>query len=381
MTYLCLAVAIAWLVFTLATTLNLLATPRLPGAADLNIGEGRPSVSVVIAARDEAARIEQTVQGLLAQQSIELELIVVDDRSTDATQDILARAAARDPRLSVLRVDELPECWLGKCHACWLGAKRARGEWLLFTDGDIHMRDDLVARAIAVAQRDAADHVTLWPGVNSKGILARASILAWGQCLAVYCPAARINRDRGRKGIGIGAFNLVRSEAYRAIGGHEPLRLEVVDDIKLGLLLRRAGFRQRLYAGFNDLEAEWAQSSLAVIRAVEKNWFARLDFSVVKSAACLTILSAMWLVGLAGPLLDGYAGWAALAGFLSPIVPALIQTRLTGWPWYVAIPAPLGFAMFILAGVHSTAKTLLQGGIRWRETFYPLAMLRSGLVK
>jgi glycosyltransferase involved in cell wall biosynthesis len=381
MTIFVVVVAAIWLVFAAVATRNILACRRLPPREELGDFAGRPRVSVIVAARDEEVRLEAAVRGLLEQADIELELIVVDDRSTDATPAILDRLSSEVPRLQVVRIESLPVGWLGKCHACWQGACRANGEWLLFADGDIHMCPDLIVRAVATAGRDGADHLCLWPSVNSRGALARSSILAWGQFLAVYCPAARINRDRGRRGVGIGAFNLVRASAYRAIGGHEPLRMEVVDDIKLGLLLRRAGFRQRLYSGFGDLEAEWAQSAWQVVKAVEKNWFAGLDYSLLKAAVVLLAIAILWIAGLAGPLLDPRYGWAALLGWLAPMVPALVQARLIRWPAYVVLLTPLGFVTFVLAGVHSTWKTLRQGGIRWRDTFYPLSALRAGLVK
>lgn len=96
-----------------------------------------PCVSVVIAARDEEARIEMTARNLLSQEDVELEVIAVDDRSTDRTGEILGRIAETEPRLKVLRVDALPEGWLGKCHACHMGTQSATGEWLLFTDADM----------------------------------------------------------------------------------------------------------------------------------------------------------------------------------------------------------------------------------------------------
>jgi hypothetical protein len=157
--------------------------------------------------------------------------------------------------------------------------------------------------------------------------------------------------------------------------------MEVVDDVKLGLLLRRAGFRQRLYGGSADLECEWAHSVFGVVRAVEKNWFAGMNYNLPATVAVLTIMTALWLAGLLGPLLHPTAGWFALVGALSPIVPALRQARSIGWPLRAALLAPLGFGSFIVAGAHSTLKTILQGGIRWRDTFYPLAELRAGVVR
>jgi glycosyltransferase involved in cell wall biosynthesis len=381
MVYVVLAVAVIWCALSAAALLNLWAAPVLPPRNADALAGPLPSVSVVIAARDEAARIEQSVRWLLVQQNVDLDLTIVDDRSTDATPQILERLAAEFASLRVIRVDVLPAGWLGKCHALSRGAENARGEWLLFADGDIHMSPDLVGRAIATARAERADHLCLWPAIHCTGTLTRGVMLAWAQCLTLYAPARQINRDRGQKGIGIGAFNLVRGEAYRAIGGHEPLRMEVVDDVKLGLLLRRAGFRQRIYTGWADLEADWANSLSASIRAVEKNWFAAVDYNVGKSAASILFVAALCGIAIAGPWLAPGIGWVALASLWAPAVPGIVQIRRAGWPWWVLPFIPLGFMLFCWAGIHSTFKTLRHRGIRWRDTFYTLAELRRGMVR
>jgi hypothetical protein len=381
MTYVLIAVAVLWWVFSLGALANVLAAPMLPKRKETAASEPPTTVSVVVAARDEASRIEQSVRWLMAQQDVELDLTVVDDRSTDATPQILERLAAEYPKLRIVRIDTLPAGWLGKCHALWRGAKEARGEWILLADADIHMATDLVSRAIVTARAEQADHLCLWPAINCTTAATRAVMLAWSQCLAIYAPAWKINRDRGRKAIGIGAFNLVRAEAYRAIGGHEPLRLEVVEDVKLGVLLRRAGFRQRVYTGLADLEAEWAVSLPASIRAVEKNWFAAQGYSVRKSATAILFVAALIGLAIAGPFLARPAGWFALASLWAPVVPGIVQVRRAGWPVWVLPLLPLGFLFFCWAGIHSSVKTLRQGGIRWRDTFYTLAELRRGMVR
>src|SRR6266436_6418073 len=136
--------------------------------------EGRARCSVVIAARDEEARIEQTVRHLLAQRGVETEFIIVDDRSTDRTAEILHRLAKEDARVRVKRVEVLPDGWLGKSHACHLGATAATGEWILFTDADCWLKPDVLARAVLLAERDGADHVTLAPGTVVESLWARA---------------------------------------------------------------------------------------------------------------------------------------------------------------------------------------------------------------
>jgi hypothetical protein len=381
MVYVVLAVAVIWWLLSVAVLVNVWAAPVLPPRKRDTATGPSPSVSVVIAARDEAARIEQSVRWLLAQQDVDLDLTVVDDRSTDGTAKILERLAAEFDSMRMIRVDVLPAGWLGKCHALSRGAEQARGEWLLLADADIHMAADLVGRAIATARADRADHLCLWPAINCTGMATRGVMLAWAQCLAIYAPARQINRDRGRRAVGIGAFNLVRSEAYRAIGGHQALRMEVVDDVKLGLLLRRAGYRQRIYNGWADLEAEWANSLGDSVLAVEKNWFAAVDYSVVKSAVSILFVAAVCGIAIAGPWLAPGIGWFALASLWAPAIPGAMQIHRAGWPWWVLPFIPLGFLLFCWAGVHSTVKTLRQGGIRWRDTFYALAELRRGMVR
>ena len=270
--------------------------------------------TVIIAAQDEQARIGETLQRLFAQQSVELDVIVVDDRSTDDTPRILAAEKENNPRLIVLRVDELPPGWLGKCSASALAASQATGDWLLFTDANVHMRPELIARAIAAGDRQAADHVTLWPGLNCTVRSRAGAMLAFQQMFALYPPVWQINRDRGSRGLGVGAFNLVRRTAYQAIGGHQPLRLEVLDDIKLGILLRRGGFRQRVYCGLTELEADWAHGVLGVIRAMEKNWFAATHFN---SLAAVALILAFAVVTV-GPVTAPRGGRRSTAAGRSP---------------------------------------------------------------
>jgi glycosyltransferase involved in cell wall biosynthesis len=215
--------------------------------------------SIVIAARDEEARIEQTIRHLLAQRGVELELIIVDDRSTDRTSDILRRLASEDRRIQVKRVEVLPEGWLGKCHACHIGASGATSEWILFTDADCWLNRDVLARALCVAEQEEADHITMASGLAPGSMGLKASHLMFLISLANWFSG--VNRDRPNSYMGIGAFNLVRAKAYRQCGGYEALRLTVVDDMKLGLLLRRAGKRTRAFLGGDDVECHWGTTA------------------------------------------------------------------------------------------------------------------------
>jgi glycosyl transferase family 2 len=371
---------------TLATLRHQRWARRLPALDALptpaRLGGSPPSVvrcSVIVAARNEDARLEATVCHLLAQQDVALEVIVVDDRSTDATGDILRRLASEDPRVHAIRVEHLPEGWLGKSHACHVGASAATGDWLLFTDADCWLKPDVIARALRVAARDAADHITLTPGVAAETLAARAWHLAFLGSLANWMSG--VNRDHPGAHLGIGAFNLVRGSAYRACGGYEALRLTIVDDIKLGLLLHRAGTRTRAFLGGADVESHWGTTVPRMIRIMEKNYFAAVDFRVapvVAGAIVVTLILGTCILGLwtrtAAGIAAGLAPW-------SLALPAAVFARRLEWSPGSAALTPLLYPVLFFAVVNSTVVTLWQGGVRWRETFYSLDVLRKGNVR
>jgi len=335
--------------------------------------------SVVIAGRNEASRIEQTIRCLLAQRGVAIQLIVVDDRSTDQTPAILRQLAAEDARLKVIRVDALPDGWLGKCHACHVGASTATGDWILFTDADCWLKPDVILRALLVAQREQVAHVTLAPGTVAVTLGAKAWHLMFLISLANWFSG--VNRDRPKAHLGIGAFNLVRADAYRQCGGYQALRLTVVDDIKLGLLLRRAGHRTRGFLGAQDVECHWGATVADMVRIMEKNYFAVLDYRLG-----LALAGSLFTLVILGILTAGLVGQttAGLIAALSPltlILPAAILARRIGWNWTSAILAPFMLPVFLYALLNSIYATLRHGGIRWRDTFYPLATLRAGNVQ
>jgi hypothetical protein len=356
---------------------------RLPSLSQIRNAEGTSSgnicCSIVVAARNEQNRVEQTVRRLLSQTQVEVDLIIVDDRSTDRTGEILDQLAKEQSRLKVIHLIALPDEWLGKCHACHIGAKAATGEWILFTDADCWLKSDLIVRAVRLAESEGVDHVTLTSGIATPSPGLRACHLMFLLSIANWFSG--VNRDRPKSHLGIGAFNLVRASAYRECGGYEALRLTVLDDVKLGLLLRRAGKRTRAFLGADDVEAYWGQSIGSLIKIMEKNYFAALEFNTLLAlgvSAFLTMLVCAVVLGVASrtPL-----GICAALSLLLLSVPAGILARRIGWSWGSALGAPFVIPVFVCALLNSTFKTLRQGGIRWRETFYPLHALRAGRVR
>jgi glycosyltransferase involved in cell wall biosynthesis len=378
--------AAMFLAMTLAALWHLRWVRRLPPLEALTTTEAFASspggpirCSVVIAARDEEARIEQTIRHLLAQRGVEAEFIVVDDRSTDRTNEILQGLAQQDARLHVKRVDVLPDGWLGKCYACHVGAGKVTSDWILFTDADCWLKPDVIARAVRLAERDGADHVTMAPGTVLEGPGVRAWHLLFLTSLLNWFSG--VNRDRPKSYLGIGAFNLVRAAAYRQCGGYEALRLTVVDDVKLGLLLRRAGKRTRAFLGVDDVECHWGTTLRSMVKIMEKNYFAVIDFRLGLAAAGSAIVILVFCILMAGLLTRTVPGLVVALSPFSLTLPGVILARRLGWSWPCAVYMPFMFPVFLYALLNSTVMTLRQGGIRWRDTFYPLGTLRAGNVR
>ncbi len=380
------ATAVLCLAVTVATLVHQQWVRRLPGdgahPADDNLGGRRTDLvrcSVIVPARDEGARLEATIRGLLAQRDVAIDVIAIDDRSTDATGDILRRLTLEDDRVRSVRVESLPDGWLGKCHACYVGASSAAGEWLLFTDADCWLKPDVIARALRVADREAADHITLTPGCAPESIFARAWHLAFLSRLAGWI--SRVNRDRPGAHLGLGAFNLVRASAYRDCGGYEALRLTIVDDIKLGLLLHRAGKRTRAFLGGDDAECHWGTTVPGIVSVMEKNYFAAADYRSVPVMAVGLLGGWIMAAAVLGPATGTAAGMAAGLAPWFLALPAAVFARRLGWGFGAAALTPILYPVLLFALINSAVVTLRRGGVGWRNTFYPLDTLRKGTLR
>jgi glycosyltransferase involved in cell wall biosynthesis len=334
---------------------------------------------VVIAAHNEAARIEQTVRRLCRQRGVSLEIVVVDDRSTDGTRAIVTRLSAEDARVRLVPVAALPDGWLGKCHACYVGAAQARGQWLLFTDADCWLEADVVARALEVAAAEHAGHVTLTPGVEPTTLPGGAWHLAFLVTVADWI--ARTNHDVPGAYFGMGAFNLIERTLYERSGGYEALRLTVLDDLRLGLLVRRAGGRTRAFIGGSDVVCHWGTSARAMIRLMEKNYFAALDYRTGVAAAIALVAALVVVVAIAAPFVNAWLGLVLPLTWWTLAMPAYVCARRLRWSAGPALLMPAVFPLLIYAVLRSAVVTLRQGGVRWRDDFYPLAALRARGVK
>lgn len=336
-----------------------------------------PRVSIVFAARNEAATVGAAVPTMLALDYPDLEVIAVDDRSDDATGDILDALAARDPRLLVEHIPTLRPGWLGKNHALHRGAQRASGRWILFTDADIHFRPDALRRAIAHAEAAQLDHLAVVPQLHQRGHLLGIGVAAFSLLFALFLRPWNIPDPRSPSHGGIGAFNLVRASTYRRLGGHAPLRLRPDDDVKLGKLMKSGG-RSEFALGAGAISVAWYASVGELVRGLTKNTYAGVDYRAWMILGGVAAHGLFFFWPLAALALTGGAAWwlnAAAAAVMLTV--AAENTRSDGGRAWHGLFLPAGLLLMDYILLRSMTVTHWQRGIVWRGTHYPLRDLKA----
>lgn len=206
-----------------------------------------PRVSIIVAARNEERNIAAGVGSLLSIDYPNLELVVINDRSTDRTGEILRSMERSDKRLQLVEIDTLPPGWLGKNHALSQGADKASGELLLFTDADVIFDAAVLRHAVFYLERQNLDHLTLAPAMITPTLPLGLFVSAFAFYFSLYARPWRASNPKSSAHVGIGAFNLVKAALYRRIGGHASIAMRPDDDMKLGKLIKKNGGRQQSY--------------------------------------------------------------------------------------------------------------------------------------
>lgn len=374
------SIAAFWVFHGLQTAYGAQKLPRLKNVVPAKDPEC-PSISLLLAARDETAKLPAALQTLAALDYPRLEVIAVDDRSEDATGRILDEFAAKNSGFRVVHVTQLPPSWLGKPHALQTAYETSSGEWLLFTDADVKFERSVLRRAVALAQRERLDHLTLITNVEMHGFWETVALTFFGLAFFLGNAPHRAANPKSGAYLGVGAFQMLKRSVYENIGTHRKLAMEVVDDMKIGKLVKLGRFRSGVAISEELVSLRWHAGLRNVIRGVTKNFFAAFGYSLGLAAAGFF---GMLLVSVA-PLFGIFVthGWArvfcgaALAIALCMHAGADIFNGVS--PLY-ALTLPIGALLFCYMIARSVAVTLWSGGVTWRGTFYALKELRKGVV-
>ena len=347
--------------------------------------ERYPSLSVIVPARNEERSINESIETILSQSYPgELEVIVIDDRSTDGTGRILQTLQRANPdRLKILLVHDLPEGWLGKNHALYLGAGSARGEWLVFTDADVRFSPLCFEYAMNYATRNGLHHLTLPPEILSRGLLLRGFVAAFTLIFMVTQRPWRARDPRSSQAVGIGSFNLVSRDVYEEIGTHRAIAMRPDDDMKLAKLVKKHGFKQDVAYGNGLVSVEWHESLKGAVHGLGKSLFPGMDYRVDAAVLASILLFITNVLPYFSIILSrGPARVISAPSVLLTCAMYLFHARHTNSRttlWYAALH-PFSVCVFLYAMLNSVITTLANGGIEWRGTHYPLAYLKRNTV-
>lgn len=373
-----------WLRRSFATVIGMrklvdVSTP----AWDQGVPDTLSKVSVVVPARNEVDSIEQCLRSLLNQDYPNLEICAVDDRSTDATGRIMDRLRGESPgKLQVIHVKGLPARWLGKTHAMWKGASETLAEWILFTDGDITFRSDALRRAICYAELTSCDHLVILPTMVMRGFGERMMLGFFGFASSLMLRFWKVRDPKSRDAMGVGAFNLIRRSTYESLGTYEALRMEVIDDLKLGESVKGHGFVQDCVRGPGLVCVRWAEGAFGVVRNLQKNLFSLFRFSwlLVALAALGGLIYCLgpWIGLIFAPGI-AKVGFA-LAALSIVLLYGSVAEQFGVAPWLV-LTQPLAALMFVFSLVNSAFSAYVHGGVLWRGTVYSVDQIQAGTAR
>jgi len=357
---------------------------------ELKIGDGLdadysgplPLVSVIVPARDEALHIEQAAKSVLSSCYPELELVLVNDRSSDDTPEIIRRIADGDPRVKVVTVSELPAGWTGKTHALHLGAEKASGDILVFTDADAVWSPDALKRSMRIFLARDPDVLSLLPGFLKRGFSENVvhPHLAFG--LSYFYPLPRVNDPASPAALAAGCFIMMRNKTYLNLGTWKRFRGQVTEDVALSKAVKASGGRLLVMRGGTLVRTEPFKGVQGVCRFWKRTLYGALEKSVPRIAHLLAnylvllavttlfIVSGATLLFLEGPgVVTVLAGVTGLA-FAGMILPLVIFLRQEGGRWIWALAAPVGLALSAWIALSTIMGIVLDTGIEWRGSRY-----------
>ncbi|UHA71813.1 glycosyltransferase [Paenibacillus sp. 481] len=329
-------------------------------------GVALPKLRVIIAARNEQKAIERCVDSLMAQTYSHLEVTVVNDRSTDETLPLLEQMQQKYPRLHVISIQELPEGWLGKNHALYVGSMQTDGDWILFSDADSLYHPQALEQAIRYGEHHQLDHLAAIPEFGGTHLWSKvygAYVMMVGGSFGQIWKV----RERGSKQhIGIGAFNMIKRSAYEDIGTHEAIALCTLDDVMLGKVVKEKGFMSDVVFGRDRVVVwNWYETLGQLIRSVEKTAFT-WGRTISTSLFSLLMIYPFIGIGFGTSVTRAMCGVAAVSIMLM----YANNSRFLKSGFWFGLLHPLLHVFLIFGSLRGIYNTTKNGGMTWRGTVY-----------
>jgi len=323
--------------------------------------EKYPTLSVVVPARNEESSIAETVESILSQNYPSFELIVVNDRSTDNTGNILEDLKEKHPQIKLFHCKD--------------------SEWILFTDADVKFLPECLKKTVGYAVNSGLDHFTMLPDSVANGTLYKIFLVSFSMIFNFAMRPWRVRDPKSKASAGIGAFNLIKRSAYIQIGTCKSIALRPDEDYRLGQLVKKKGLKQDIAYGGELIQVEWYSSVREVINGLNKNTFAALDYKLSLAFFSTFMLLFAHVIPFVGVVL---ARGTPRIIFIAVISIIFYIHRYYGKyiqvPFWYALFHPVGVLILLYAMTKATVSAVVNGCIEWRGTKYPLDLLKSNVI-
>lgn len=342
-----------------------------------------PSISVIITAKDEENEIEEAINSRLESDYPNIEFIIVNDRSIDRTLEIINGLAKKDKRVKVVNIKELRDGWLGKINALNEGKKIANGDWLLFSDGDAFIKAGTLKKVIGFCIEKKVDFVAVLPEFSSSNFFVDVAVSVFFRSLLTIGRAYKAEEKNSRVSVGSGSFNFVKREAFIEAGEFEKLKMEVIDDVAMGQILKSSGAKTSMLIGKKFVRVKWYSNLKSLFDGMGRAMMTGLgNFNFFQ----LFLLSTIAFIIDTTPfiiLIPFGIPYLQLIGIVSVVLiisATIITDNLMNRSFYYSFFLPIGYLLIYLISLYGGLKIFLNRGLTWRNTFYSINDLKNGRV-
>ncbi|MDC0535336.1 glycosyltransferase [Francisellaceae bacterium] len=335
-------------------------------------------VSIVVPVHNEQAKLQQCIESLCQQSYEDIEVIAVNDRSSDRSGEILTALSQQYSNLKVINITHCPEGWLGKTNALQKGAETAQGKHLIFCDADVHFDAKLVSNALGFIQEKKLDFLSIIPRLQLKSFSMKTYMVFQTFTMYLFLMPWKARKPNKPEAIGCGAFNYITREAFDDIGQMNNIALEPIDDIALAKQAKKQGYKTTFAYANDQLTIEWYANLSEVAQGLEKNIFAVNDFKASRIAVSILGLIFLFLLPVIAIFFLNSSG--VVLGLISYGLTALCiaysAKLLTINPLYsLLFPLSTLFCLYII--LRSFLQAYKRRGILWGGKVYSVQSIKA----
>jgi len=342
-----------------------------------NILAQNPLMSILIPARNEEENIKRCIISLTKQDYENIEILVLDDNSTDDTARIVLELSQKDPRIKLYSGGPLKKGWLGKSYACWQLSKYAKGDYLIFTDADTLHFPNSISSSVACLLRYNLDALSVFPKEITVTLHERMIVPFGKYMILSFVPLYLIRKSKSVLFCtAIGQFMLFKREVYKKIGGHKSIKSKVIEDIMLSKQVKRCGYKFMIFDGRSSLYCRMYKNFREVVRGHSRTIFAAFDYNIYIITIAIILMSAIFLFPFIMLLVGILFDWPAILinliilQIIIILIPKIIFSIRFKCKAVDIILHPISMVYLIYIAINSIFNTKIGMGVNWKGRIY-----------